>query len=75
VTLDVLPRDERECAWIVHHFQAVISHMLARNYGRVLHIARFPGKEGNRDAGVFHIQGRRGRHGQGAGKRNTPGRA
>lgn len=28
-------------------FQAVISHMLARNYGRVLHIASISGKEGN----------------------------
>jgi len=28
-------------------FQAVIPHMLARNYGRVLHIASISGKEGN----------------------------
>lgn len=28
-------------------FQAVIGHMLARNYGRVLHIASISGKEGN----------------------------
>ncbi|HEY2329021.1 MAG TPA: SDR family NAD(P)-dependent oxidoreductase [Verrucomicrobiae bacterium] len=28
-------------------FQSVISHMLARNYGRVLHIASISGKEGN----------------------------
>lgn len=28
-------------------FQAVISHMLARNYGRVLHIASISAKEGN----------------------------
>lgn len=28
-------------------FQAVINHMLARNYGRVLHIASISGKEGN----------------------------
>ncbi len=28
-------------------FQAVIQHMLARNYGRVLHIASISGKEGN----------------------------
>jgi NAD(P)-dependent dehydrogenase (short-subunit alcohol dehydrogenase family) len=28
-------------------FQAVIGHMLSRNYGRVLHIASISGKEGN----------------------------
>src|SRR5579871_5848366 len=28
-------------------FQAVIPHMLARNYGRVLHVASISGKEGN----------------------------
>jgi NAD(P)-dependent dehydrogenase (short-subunit alcohol dehydrogenase family) len=28
-------------------FQAVIGHMLARNYGRILHIASVSGKEGN----------------------------
>ncbi len=28
-------------------FQAVIGHMLARNYGRILHIASISGKEGN----------------------------
>lgn len=28
-------------------FQAVIGHMLARNYGRVLHIASISGKDGN----------------------------
>jgi len=31
----------------LHTFQAVIPHMLKRNYGRVLHFASISGKEGN----------------------------
>lgn len=31
----------------LHTFQAVVPHMLPRNYGRVLHFASIAGKEGN----------------------------
>ena len=31
----------------LHTIQAVLPHMLARNYGRILHIASIAGKEGN----------------------------
>jgi 3-oxoacyl-[acyl-carrier protein] reductase len=31
----------------MHTYQAIIPHMLVRNYGRVLHIASIAGKEGN----------------------------
>ena len=31
----------------LHTFQAVVPHMMQRNYGRVLHFASIAGKEGN----------------------------
>lgn len=36
-------------------FQAVINHMLKRNYGRILHIASISGKEGNTEMLAYSV--------------------